>query len=1778
MTMTNDLSGLASFADVLVSRADQYASRPAFSFLGATGEEVASLTFEQLCVRAQGVAVFLAAELPAASRVVLLYPPGPDYVVAVFGCFLGGFTAVPAYPPLDQKQLLQLSLTARDADPAGFLAPPGVREYVEGGLRGDDAIVGPRWLVAPDGVADPGTIRRSGPPPPALLQYTSGSTRRPRGVVVTHPNLLHSSEQIRRCFGHSEASRGVIWLPPYHDMGLVGGILQPVYAGFPVWLMSPLDFLHNPVGWLRAVARFGGTTSGGPNFAYDLCVRRTAEADRVGLDLSSWNVAFTGAETVRAGTLRDFAAAFAPYGFAPEAFLPCYGLAEATLLVAGWPRSRAPRVGRYDATALGTGRAVKATGDPSREVVSVGPAAPGQVIRVVDPDTGSVLPAGQVGEIRVRGPNVAAGYWNHRTETEATFGAVIGGSPYLRTGDLGFTDDEANLYVVGRSKDVLVVRGRNHAPDDLEATAAAAHPLLRVGCGACFTSAEDDRVVLVQEVRREPGDDEAYQIYANVREAVAATHQITLDTIVLVARGGVPKTSSGKVQRSRCRARLLAGDLPVLATSELTAGAGRAAETRRLVEAVLGVPLADVPGGTRLTALGMDSLRAAELRARLERDLGVTMPIHTLLTDATLDSVTAAPQNPASAPWSAGETTASSADTTGDGALTRGEESLWFLDEFREGGDSPTVVCHAVLVEGPLDTAAVRQTVDLLAERHAALRTRVGVEQGVVTRSVDTVSVGFDVVDASTWSAERLDAECRRRSAVPVSLAGPLWQLDLLRLAPDRHILLVRTHHLVVDLWSLEVLLADFGQTYPRIVGGQRPEVGDVDPDPMSREAQRERDLLASPRADRMWRYWQRQLDGAPGVLALPTDHERPERPSHRGAVVTGELDPEAGARLTALARRSDLSLPSLLLAAYGWLLHRYSGQSDLVVGSVYANRDRPDRAGVVGYLANLLPVRLRTTPGDTFRGYASRTHRTSCEAMDHGELPFPLIVERLRPEREAGRSPVFQALFAFQRATRGVGASTLALGGGDEAVRVGPLRLRPWPLPYRPALTDLALEASQVDDVVRLRLTYATDLFDADTARRLLDSLRHLVDRVSREPDQSYTDATHPGPAASGRLLTDWNGQPRDVPAGELLHHPFRSWAAERPDAAAVVDGDRTVSYGRLGVLTGRLAARLRGYGVGAEHRIGVCLPRSLEYVIAVLGVLRAGAAYVPLDPDLPPERLRDLCSLAGIDRVVTGDGPARDVARTLGADVVDLAAPEAEPVAPNRVGPDGVAPDHVEPDDAASDPLGLGYVMYTSGSTGEPKAVGVPHVAVANLLADFQHRGVVPAGARCAWWTSTGFDVSVYEIFSAFHAGGCVVVVPEEVRVDGAALARWMREQQIASAFVPPFALPEFVAELEQHGAPSLRRLLLGVEPIPEQLAKRLAAALPGTTVVNAYGPTEATVMCTAYQVDPAELAERRLPIGRAVGNLRAYVLDPYGRLLPQGAVGELCVGGVQLARGYLGRPAATAERFTPDPYAATPGERMYRTGDLVRYRVDGQLEFVGRVDHQVKLHGQRVELGEIGSVLARHPAVREAVAVVAGDGPRRHVVGYAVADRAGDPDELAREVLAAAARSLPRHMVPSRLHWLDHWPLSANGKVDRARLSAAVAPAGPKPRRTAGTPLERLVAAAFAQQLGLADVDPDDNFFELGGHSLAAARAVTQLRGLLHLELPVSAVFQYPTVTELAAYLQAAGGSAARPGIRRQPRGSASIAAMRSTVAGASNPEPPRQTRPAVPEEAR
>ncbi|HEY0451967.1 amino acid adenylation domain-containing protein [Actinophytocola sp.] len=1167
----------------------------------------------------------------------------------------------------------------------------------------------------------------------------------------------------------------------------------------------------------------------------------------------------------------------------------------------------------------------------------------------------------------------------------------------------------------------------------------------------------------------------------------------------------------------------------------MTDAAGPHAEVvRQLLEEVLGSPCREVPADTPLTALGLDSLRAAELRARLDDTAGVDVPLHALLSGTTLADVLAAgprtstPERPAEPP--AGQ----------EHGLTPGEESFWFLDEFGTADRSPTTVANAFVVEGPLDATALRTTVEVLAARHPALRTRVTVEQDRVVRSVGATAVALDVVDASAWPADRLDAECARRAATPVRLAGPTWHLDMFRLTATRHLVLVRTHHLLVDLWSLDVLLAELGEVYGRVVAGDAPAPAPGDPDPMGRQAHRERQLLASPRAGELWDHWRERLAGAPHVLALPTDHERPGRPRHRGAVVTAELSREAAARLAALAAEAGVTLASVLLAAYAWLLHRQSGQADLLVGTVFANRGRPDRHRVVGYLANLLPVRLDHRPRDTFRGYLARAHRASCAAMDHGELPFPVIVERLAPDRDAGRAPLVQAVFAFQQARTTAGAATLALGGEGHAVAVGPLHLRPWRLPHRPALTDLALEVSELDGAVAAQLTYDADLFDATTAHRLLDSWVSIVDRVGRDPDGSFDTLTAPAPTESHRLLHEWNGPVGEVPDGELLHHPFERWAKTQPDVVAIVDGRRTVTYGWLDARAERLAGLLRAAGVAVDDRVGVHIGRSLDYVVAVLGVLKAGAAYVPLDPDLPAERLDHIRGQAGIDVVVTAGGPAPD---GRAVDVTDLGEPPAVVA--------GAAP-------GAGN---LCYVMSTSGSTGVPKAVGVPHRAVANLLADFRERGGVPAGARCAWWTSTGFDVSVYEIFAAFHTGATVVVAPEHVRVDGAVLAGWLRDHGIESAFVPPFALGELVADLERHGSPPpMRRLLLGVEPIAEPLAKRLAAVLPGATVVNAYGPTETTVMCTAYEVEAGELAQRRLPIGRALRNTGAYVLDPRGLLVPQGAVGELCVGGAQLARGYLGRPGATAERFTPDPYGPLPGARLYRTGDLVRYRGDGRLEFVGRADQQVKLFGQRVELGEIEAVLGQHPAVAEAVVVVAGTGDGQQVVAHAIPEpaAAATPAEVTVEVLARARESLPRHMVPTRLHWHDAWPLTANGKVDRTAL-ARVRPASTPAGRRAGTWLERQIAATLARELGVAEVGLDDNFFTLGGHSLAAARAATHLRAVLAVELPVAVIFQRPTAGELAEFARRAGATARRGALTRRPRGAASVAAMMSTVDG-------------------
>jgi amino acid adenylation domain-containing protein len=1792
----------ATLAGLLRCRAAERPDREAFVFLADGEEPGARLTYGELDRRARAIAAALRESLAPGDRALLLYPPGLELIAAFFGCLYAGVTAVPAYPPRlnDRSQSSQnrLRAIAGDAEPrvalttaallAAVSAGEGIAERVPelAAVRwiatdGLDADLADAWLEQPE--PDPGSV--------AFLQYTSGSTAAPKGVMVTHANLLHNERMIGDAFRQDEDTVVVGWLPLYHDMGLIGNVLQPLHAGARSVLMAPVAFLQKPLRWLQAISRFGATTSGGPNFAYDLCVRRIPPEQRAELDLSSWRLAFNGAEPVRAETLERFAAAFALCGFDRAAFYPCYGLAEATLFVSGGAAGRFPRVEALDAAALERHEARRVseanetdegdeTAGDARLLVSSGRAWGGQRLAVVDPETRTALPPGRVGEIWVSGPSVALGYWRNPEATEDDFRARLAGTeePFLRTGDLGFLRD-GELYVTGRLKDLIIIRGRNHYPQDIERTAERSHADLRPGCGAAFAvdAGGEERLVIVQEVerRRREGLD---AVITAVRRAVAEEHEVQAQDVVLVRAGTVPKTSSGKIQRRACRAAYLAGGLAVVGRGALSSEAqadpeevvsliaDRAAllalgpEARRAAlerslraraAAAVGIAAAAIDPAQPLTGLGLDSLGALELKGGIEADLGVPVPLAELLegagtaglADLLLPLLDDAGEGDRSVPVPL--PVELEADRT---ALSWGQRALWFLHRLAPAGGAYNIAV-AARVHGGLDADAFGRALDLLVARHEALRTVFPVaadgEEPVRSllhpRPAPRPPARPAQEDATGWSAARLDARLAEEAYRPFDLErGPLLRALVLDRADGEAVLLLAVHHIAADFASLAMVARDLGALYRQEAGG--PAAALPEPVSYTSHVRREREMLAGPRGELSWDFWRRTLAGERGPvpdLDLPADRQRPPVQTWNGGARTVEIPGDLAGRLRALGSGHGATLFMTLLAAFQAQLGRISEQEDLAVGSPHAGRGAPETSGLVGYLVNPVALRADLCGDPPFAELLARTRAAALAGLEHGEFPFALLAERLRPVRDPSRPPLFQVMFLLQRDRPGdpPGLATFALGESGGRLALGGLELESLRLAERRAQLDLTLRVADGvghDGMSRLRasLEYNSDLFDGATAERMLGHFRTLLAGAAADPALPVSRLPLLTPQERTEVLAGWNataaGHRRDL----LLHQPFEAQAARTPEAEALVaprqgsDPER-VTYRELSRRANQLARHLQSLGVGPEVRVGVHLARSADLVVSLLAVLKAGGAYVPLDPKYPRERL-ELMLEDSAARVVIGDGADRGLPGGDGAMRVDLAA-ERDLLA---------AYDGSDPPPAAL-PGSLAYLIYTSGSTGRPKAVAVEHRSAAVLVQ--WARGVFTpeelAGVLAA--TSTAFDLSVFELFVPLSWGGRVILAENALE-----LPRLAAAGEVTLVNTVPSAMAELV---RAGGVPtSVRTVNLAGEPVPPALVDAVYA-LPGVErFYNLYGPSEDTTYSTFALLARGE----PVSIGRPVDDTVAFVVDRHGEPVPAGVPGELRLGGAGLARGYLGRPELTAESFVPDPFAAERGEsgaRLYRTGDLVRRRADGRLDFLGRIDHQVKIRGFRVELGEVEAALAAHPGVREAAVLALpepgggqeGDRPRR-LVAYAVPRGEGLDPAVLRIFLK---ERLPDAFIPSAWAVLPVLPLSPNGKVDR-KVLAAIAPQAPGsggepatgPARTA---VEEAVAGLFAEALGVPAVDVHDDFFALGGHSLLGTRVLARAARLFAVDLPVSDLFQAPTAAAFAARIAAAaGGAAAAP----------------------------------------
>jgi amino acid adenylation domain-containing protein len=1596
----------------------------------------ASWTWAELESRANRLAHLLVAQgVQKGDAVAVWAHRSAPLVQALMGTLKAGAAFMvldPAYPVPRLLDYLRIGRpVAWVAVPGAPPLPPEVAEAASALCRVD--------LVELAGVPDIDPGVRVGPDDAACITFTSGSTGMPKGVVGRHAPLTHFYPWMGERFGLGSNDRFGMLSALSHDP-LQRDVFTPLWFGAEMVLPDP-DLIGAPgylAGWLL---RERVTVLHLTPAMMEMVLDSTDNGPERIAELPDLRRTFVVGDLLKKGDVEHL------QEIAPSVVcVNLYGSTETQRSVSFF-------------------EVPHATSRLGKEVLPLGRGMEGCQLLVLN-RAGRLTGIGEAGEIHLRSRNLSLGYLGDEALTAERFlrnplvPAADEGDRVYKTGDLGRYLPDGGVELIGRVDFQVKLRGFRIELGEVEA-ALARFPGVR------------ECVVIVREDR--PGDRRLVG-YLVTAEGAPAQRDLRAFLVVrlpdymvpaaFVTLPALPLTRTGKVDRR-------ALPPPIEEKRE----ADKAVEKSPAEELLAGIwsDLLGVSGIAREDSffeLGGQSLLATRMISRVRNVLGVDLPMRAVFEEPTLAGFAALAER-AREGGAQPSPPLVRVPRTGPLPTSFAQQRLWFLDQL-EPGSSAYNLSGAIRLSGALDIAAFIGALSGIVRRHESLRTVFVEEDGQPRQMIrEAADLPVTVFDLSGLTAESRETEVRRVAAAearrPYDLArGPLVRCTLVRLAEREHALLVGLHHIVADGWSLGIFMRELGALYR---GETLPEL----PVQYADYASWQRGWLRGEVLEERLAWWKFHLGGAPQVVELPLDHPRPAAQSYHGR--RAYLQIESG--LETVARRLGATPFMVLLGAFAMLLHRYGSQPDVVVGTPIANRGRAELEDLIGMFANTLALRVDLSGDPRFDELARRVRQVALGAYAHQDIPFERLVDELRPERDLSHSPVFQVMLALQN----LPSVQLDLEG---------LILSPLEFEVDRTQFDLSLFLfPRPEGGLLARLEYASDLFDAGTAERLLRHTRNLLAGIAEAPERRLSDLPLLDESERQELLAAGNQTAAEVPPC-LLHQLFEDRVRQRPGAVAVAFEGESLTYAELNARANRLAHRLRRQGVGPESRVAVKMERSLDLLVALLGILKAGGAYVPLDPGYPADRMA----------WVLEDSRAAPVL----ADLDDLSGEsDADP----------------EP---LAGPENLAYVIYTSGSTGRPKGVAVRQRGAVNFLASMARQpGLGPDDVLLAV-TTIAFDISVLELFLPLSQGARVELVDRDTAADGLRLMERIAACGATAMQATP-ATWRVLLEAGWEGSPGLK-VLCGGEALPPDLARELLART--RELWNVYGPTETTVWSAVHRVSAADAGDARpMPLGHAIANTQIHLLGRYGERVPPGAPGELHIGGEGLARGYLGRPDLTAERFVPDPFA--DGGRLYRAGDLVRRRTqDGALEFLGRVDHQVKIRGFRIELGEIETVLSAQPAVRECAVVVREDvpGSKRLVAYLALHD--GDPEALR----PALRDKLPEYMVPQLFVVLPSLPLTPNGKIDRRALLALPAPEGGARSEMVAprNPVEALLADVWAEVLRLDRVGIHDNFFSLGGDSILVIQAATRSRKRGVLFTPRQ-LFQNQTVAELATVVDAA-----------------------------------------------
>ena len=1307
------------------------------------------------------------------------------------------------------------------------------------------------------------------------------------------------------------------------------------------------------------------------------------------------------------------------------------------------------------------------------------------------------VPAGVPGEIHIAGDGVTCGYLNLPELTAEKF-ILDPFSPkpnarMYKTGDMGSFLPDGRIEFLGRVDNQVKIRGFRIELSEIESVLAR------------HLSVQDCVVIAREDVSGDkrlvgyvvPASGFTIQV-ADLRNWVKERLPEYMVPVAWVEMARLPLSPNGKVDRKNLPA-------PEYTRPEL---AGEYQGARSPAEEVMAsiwaevLRLDQVGIHDQFFELGGHSLLATQVVSRVRHAFQVELPLRALFEAPTVAGLAERVEQMQREQQGLLIPPILALPRTAPLPLSFAQQRLWFLDQL-DPNNSRYNVPYIVRMTGRLRAEVLEKSLNEIVRRHETLRTSFQmVDEELVQIISPTLILPLRFEDLSALSQADRETEARRRAAEEVSKpfdlsVAPLLRAKLLRLADDDHVLILNTHHVISDRWSLGVLSHELAALYVAFAAGQPSPLPEL-PVQYADYAIWQREFLSGETLERQLAYWKQHLAGAPASLDLPTDRPRPPVQTYRGARETVILPLELLDSIRQLSRNEGATLFMTLLAAFDVLLARYCGQQDVVVGTPIAGRNRAEVERLIGFFVNTLVMRTDLSGNPSFRELLARVREAAMGAYAHQDLPFEKLVEEIKPDRDLSRNAVFQVMFILQNVP-------------TAGQRIGDIRATPFGAGAPSSKFDISLIASEMPDGLRVSAIYNPDLFEAETIQRMLGHYQCLLEAAVATPGMQVFHMPLLTAEERWRILLEWNDTDKEFPRDRSLHEFIEEQVERTPDATALVFESQHLTYRELNTRANQLAHRLRRHGVAPGVFVGLCAERSMEMVVGVLGVLKAGGAYVPLDPEHPQSRIGGMLEDA--------EPP---VLLTLERLLERLPESQIPTICLDRDW-------HTLADESSTNPAVLttgqdpAYVIYTSGSTGKPKGVVNLHQGTLNQMLWRQATYKLDQSDRVLHKTPYTFDVSVWEFFWPLMVGACIVVARPDGHKDPDYLVTLITSEKITTTHFVPSMLRVFLEAEGLEHCTSLRRVFSGGEALTLDLQDRFFQRL-GPKLQNCYGPAEAAIDVTYWHCTP-DAGGPVVPIGRPIWNTQLYILDEYMEPVPVGVPGKLHIAGVSLARGYLKQPELTTEKFIPDPFRLEDGGRLYKTGDLARFRADGNIEYVGRVDNQVKLRGFRIELGEIETALARHPSVQDCVVIaredVSGD---KRLVGYVV-PAAGFTIQFA-DLRNWVKERLPEYMVPAAWVEMARLPLSPNGKVDRKNLPA---PEYSRPELAADyqgarTPTEEVMAGIWAEVLKLDQVGVNDNFFELGGHSLLATQVVSRVRHAFQVELPLRALFEAPTVDAL------------------------------------------------------